>query len=382
MARARAGYMDHFFTPASSFFELARSRPYQLGAEARAKAGVTPDSWRLEVVPEEPPFRPTLDRALRKDDGTALTLHDLKAIFRDRPVRCARAMVCLMNAPRSGLCSNGLWEGVALRDVLTRLGRIRNARRLYYTGYYSNPVGRFVSSLSMSEALETPPGEVPAFLAFRLNGDPLPIERGGPVRMLVPWAYGYKSIKWLNRIVLTNDFRANDTYALLQNNDPQTTRKTAARFDVHAPSAFRRGEPVAIRGVAIVGLSGLKRVEYWVRPDQGTHGQLDPDDPAWATADWKEIPLPPGPPDDWTANLAGGRLPEGVLDVDPATGRPKVWPLPYSWVPWTLRIEGLKPGAYEIRVRTVDLNDYAQPEPRPNPQSGNVEVPCLIILVV
>src|SRR5262249_50205809 len=210
------------------------------------------------------------------------------------------------------------------------------------------------SSLALSEALETPPGETPVFLAFRLNGRPLPIERGGPVRMVVPWAYGYKSIKWLNRIVLTNDFRANDTYAAVQNNDPQTAMKTVARFDVHATSVFRRDDPVTARGVAIVGVSGLKRVEDWLRPDQGTHGVLDPADPAWATAGWKEIPLAGGPPAAWAEGLPGGQFPDGVRHIDPSTRRPRVWPLPYSWVPWSIRLEGLKPGAYELRVRTVD----------------------------
>jgi DMSO/TMAO reductase YedYZ molybdopterin-dependent catalytic subunit len=290
-------------------------------------------------------------------------------------------MVCLMNAPRSGLCSNALWEGVALRDVLLELGRIRNVRRVYYSGFNENPLQRFVSSLALSEALETPRGQTLAFAALRLNGRPLPVERGGPVRMLAPWAYCYKSIKWLNRIVLTNDFRANDRYAIVQNNDPQTMMKTVARFDVHAPSVFRRDDPVTARGVAIVGVSGLKRVEYWLRLDQGTHGVLDSDDPASAVAEWKEIPLSSGPPAAWAEGVPGRQFPDGVRYLDPGTRRPQVWPLPFSWVPWTIRLDGLRPGAYELRVRTVDLKGYAQPEPRPNPQSGNAEIPCKIIMV-
>jgi DMSO/TMAO reductase YedYZ molybdopterin-dependent catalytic subunit len=373
--------MDQFLTPADSFFEVTRGRPYQLPPEARRQAGLTPETWRLEVVPDDPPSSPTLPRAFRKSDGTALALGDLEGMFRDHPVKCIKTMSCLMNAPKSGLCSNALWEGVALRDVLVRLGRLKDVRRVYYSGFYEDPLNRFASSLALSEALETPPGQTPVFLAFRLNGRPLTIERGGPVRMLVPWAYGYKSIKWLNRIVLTNDFRANDTYAQRQNNDPQTAMKTVARLDVYAPSVFRRGEPITVRGVAIVGLSGLKRVEYWLRPDQGTHGVLDPDDPAWTTAEWESIPLPGGPPDRWGEGLPGGKFPDGVRHLDPATGQPRVWPLPFSWVPWTIRLEGQKPGAYELRVRTVDLNGFTQPEPRPNPQSGNAEVPCLTLMV-
>ena len=73
--------------------------------------------------------------------------------------------------------------------------------------------------------------------------------------------------------------------------------KTLARLDIHAPQSYRQGEPVTLRGVAVVGASGLKRVEYWLRKDRGTHGVLDPDDPAWATAEWKEATLPVGPPE-------------------------------------------------------------------------------------
>ena len=115
---------------------------------------------------------------------------------------------------------------MALRDVMARLGRLKDVRRVFYTGFFEDPKHRFASSLSLSEVLETPPGHTPVFLALRLNGRPLPVERGGPVRMLVPEGYGFKSIKWLNRVVLTNDYRANDTYAEKQNNDPSSPMKT------------------------------------------------------------------------------------------------------------------------------------------------------------
>jgi DMSO/TMAO reductase YedYZ molybdopterin-dependent catalytic subunit len=381
LASAKPGYQRYFLTPAELFYEVTRGRPYNLDPEARRRAGLIPETWRLEVVPDDPPWQPILDRTFRKDDGTALTLDDLDSLCRERPVRCIKTMQCLMDSPSSGMCSNGLWEGVSLRDVIARAGRLKHVRRVYYTGYYQNPWQRFVSSLSISEVLETPPGHTPVFLALRLNGRPLPIERGGPVRMLVPEGYGFKSVKWLNRVVLTNDYRANDTYAQRQNNDPDSPMKTLARLDVHAPQTYRQGEPIAIRGIAVVGASGLRRVEYWLRKDQGTHGILDPNDPAWATADWKEATLPACPPARWTEGLPAGGFPEGVTNLDPGTGSPLLWPLPFSWAAWKVQLGGLGAGVYEFRVRSVDLNGFAQPEPRPGSQSGIAEVPCMTLVV-
>ena len=98
--------------------------------------------------------------------------------------------------------------------------------------------------------------------------------------MVVPWAHGFKSIKWLQRIVLTNDYQANDTYAL-QNNDPESPLKTAAYLD-EMPARFAAGQPVTAGGLVISGLSGLQRVEYWLRAAED--GDLAEDNPAWEKA--------------------------------------------------------------------------------------------------
>ena len=58
-----------------------------------------------------------------------------------------------------------------------------------------------------------------------------------------------------------------------------------------------------------------------------------------------------------------------------------MWPLPFSWAAWEVKLEGLEAWSYEFRVRAVDLNGFAQPEPRPNPQSGIAEVPCMTFTV-
>ena len=211
--------------------------------------------------------------------------------------------------------------------------------------------------------MEKLPGELPAFLAYRLNGQPIPLIRGGPVRMVIPWAHGFKSIKWLQRIVVTNDYKANDTYAE-QNNDPESHLKTAAYLD-DLPAKISAGQPVLIRGLVISGLSGLKRVEYSLRRDQTKPGGPDAD----AAESWIACRLEE-PPADWRTVLPAGVSSRQILGFDSNTGRPAAWPLRYSMVSWSATLKGLVPGNYAVRARAVDLNDFAQPEPRPNQKAG------------
>jgi DMSO/TMAO reductase YedYZ molybdopterin-dependent catalytic subunit len=255
----------------------------------------------------------------------------------------------------------GLWEGVLLRDVLRLCGRIDRARRVYYWGFHNNdPKQMFRSSLAMNQALDAPPGELPPVIAYRLNGKPLSLVRGGPVRMVVPWAHGFKSIKWLQRIVLTDDYKANDTYAE-HGNDPESYLKTAAYLDDESALTVPAGKPVTVTGTAMVGWPGLRRVEHWLRPDAGKHGKIDDADPAWEKAKWQPCVIEP-PPKDWGMDVKGVWGLEG--------GKPKEWPMRYSYCRWSVTLQGLKAGAYELRIRTVDGNGQAQPEPRPYPKSG------------
>jgi DMSO/TMAO reductase YedYZ molybdopterin-dependent catalytic subunit len=276
-----------------------------------------------------------------------------------------KAMQCL-NIPQP--LGQGLWEGVPLRDVLRLCGRMSNVRRIYYWGYHNDdPAQMFRSSLSYSQVMETPPGELPVFIAYKLNGEPLPLVRGGPVRMLVPWAHGFKSIKWLQKIVLSNDYRANDTYAE-KNNDPDSHLKTAAYID-DVPPKNAAGQRVHIGGLAICGWSGLERVEYWLRPAGDQPGELADDDPAWETAKWISCDLA-APPTDWSDALPDGIRSQDLLGFDKKTGQPLSWPLRYSMVNWSATLRDLKPGKYEVRARAVDLNGFAQPEPRSIQKTG------------
>jgi DMSO/TMAO reductase YedYZ molybdopterin-dependent catalytic subunit len=354
-----------FLTSPSDFQDVSRGdpRPHTLTGDRLVQARLTPATWRLEIVSDGT----TEIQSPRTIEGrTAIDLPALERLGRRQGVRFLKAMQCLNIARPLG---QGLWEGVPLREVLKLVGRVHRIRRVYYWGFHNNdPRQLFQSSLNYSQIMETPPGELGPFVAYRLNGQPISLVRGGPVRMIVPWAHGFKSIKWLQRIVLTNDHRANDTYANSNDNDPESYLKTAAYLSP-GPEVFREGQPVVVSGVAMAGWSGLRRVEYWLRPDAGTHGRIENDDPAWRNAHWLPCVIEPAPRD-WGGSLPKGVLPRDVWGFDPRTGRPREWPMRYSWALWSVTIPRPAPGVYEFRARAVDNNDIAQPEPRPYPKSG------------
>jgi hypothetical protein len=223
----------------------------------------------------------------------------------------------------------------------------------------------------MSQVFDGPAGQLPAMVAYRLNGGPIPLVRGGPVRMVIPWAHGFKSVKWLRKIVVTNHFQANDTYADF-GNDPESYLKTAAYFDDESELKSPVGQPVHIRGTCMVGWPGLKHVEYWLRSVEGEPKELPENDPAWKTADWKPFSVAPAPRN-WGDELPEGTLPKDVWGFD-EQGRPRQWPLRFSLAPWQLTLPDLAVGRYELRVRTVDENGFAQPEPRTNRLTGQNQV--------
>jgi hypothetical protein len=182
--------------------------------------------------------------------------------------------------------------------------------------------------------------------------------------MLVPDAYGNKSVKWLQCIMLTNHYQANDTYALW-NNDTESHIKTHARF-IHTPETVKAGEPVPVTGIAQVGMSNLGKVQYWLcRHDQ----TLPVDDPYFTKAPWQDADILP-PPDDWGGGLPDGKLPAIPRQFDSISGKPLRWPMPNTIVHWATLLRIKDPGEYDLRCRTIDANGIAQPMPRPFQKSG------------
>ncbi|QDU93606.1 molybdopterin-dependent oxidoreductase [Lignipirellula cremea] len=364
-----------YLTPQEEFGNVSRGtpRPYDLPEEKKQEVGLTPESWRLEVV-SDPDDPADIEQPLTVEAGTAIDWDELMKMAKQHAVSFPKIMTCNNGGRPLGM---GIWEGVPLREIVWRTRPQQNLRRVFYNGFHNDdPKQLFRSSLPIGRVLEDPFDLPPVILCYKLNGQLLNGERGGPVRMVVPEAYGFKSVKWLQRIVLSNLFHANDTYAS-GNNDVDSGMKTFAH-SLLKPEKIKAGQPIPITGYAQVGISGLKKVQTLLLPKSTEWPQ---DDPYYTQADWTDAHLL-DPPKTWGGGLPDDRLPDKVHGFDPATGRPQNWPMRMTMAHWATVLPGLPAGEYTLHSRSIDANGYAQPMPRPFRKSGrNVieETPVQIV---
>ena len=88
------------------------------------------------------------------------------------------------------------WTGVPLGVVLNSVGILPSARFINFYAY-----DKYMESIDMLDAFHPQ-----TILAYGMNGRNLPIPHGAPVRLRVETQIGYKSVKYLQRIVVTDEF--------------------------------------------------------------------------------------------------------------------------------------------------------------------------------
>ncbi|RIX60280.1 oxidoreductase [Paenibacillus nanensis] len=85
------------------------------------------------------------------------------------------------------------WEGIPVKDLLELAGvRSKAASAIFYSGD-----GVYTSGITLEQLAKDD-----AMVAVMHDGKPIPSDLGGPVRLIMPKMYAYKSVKWLNRIEL------------------------------------------------------------------------------------------------------------------------------------------------------------------------------------
>lgn len=363
-----------YLTPVASgrYFDKGKTGVLKLPPEKLREIGLVPETWSLEVVADTA-SRSVVEQPLTRARGNALDWNSLMKLADKHAVRFLHPCLCVnIDDP----LHNSVWEGVPLREIIWLVKPKANIRRVYYQSYHKEGAAPFQASLPLGQVLEIPPGQLPVVLAYKMNGEFIPASRGGPTRVVVPGAYGDKSIKWVQRIVLTNDFRANDSDAADFNTDVETAMKTKARF-INAPKEITAGKPTALTGFALVGISGIDKVQYCV------HSQDKPwpaDDPYFADADWEDAAIL-SPPADWGGGLPGGKLPADTSRMDPEEGTPLEWPMRFNLAHWAALLPGMPAGRYDLCCRTIDRNGIAQPMPRPLPRTGANSIHRVTVLV-
>jgi DMSO/TMAO reductase YedYZ molybdopterin-dependent catalytic subunit len=106
-----------------------------------------------------------------------------------------------------GWTAIGKWTGVALSQILDAAGMLPSARFVVFYAYDG-----WVDSIDLLDALHPQ-----TILAYGMNGRYLPVPHGAPVRLRVERQIGYKSMKFVRRIVVTDEFEDGGADGNIQN---------------------------------------------------------------------------------------------------------------------------------------------------------------------
>lgn len=139
---------------------------------------------------EKPPITSPQDWTLQVDGLVEKPrIFTMKEFFELKATEYIGPFVCVTGWDREHL----KWKGVRLSDLIEA---VRPTDESSYVIFHA-PSG-YTDSLTMNQAIDDR-----VLLAYELEGNPLPKEHGGPLRLVVPFLLAYKSVKWVNRVEFT-----------------------------------------------------------------------------------------------------------------------------------------------------------------------------------
>jgi DMSO/TMAO reductase YedYZ molybdopterin-dependent catalytic subunit len=221
----------------------------------------------------------------------------------DRGLTEAWVTLCCVSNPVGGdLIGNAWWGGVRVADLLAEAGPLPGADAV---------LQRSEDGWTCGTPLGVLTDDRDALLAVAMNGSPLPLEHGFPVRMVVPGLYGYVSAtKWLVDLEVTR-FDQVDAFWTQRGWAEQGPVRTQSRIDVPRGNHRVMAGEVRVGGVAWAQHTGIEKVE--VRLDGGP---------------WTEVGLARVPSTD-------------------------------TWVQWEGTVEA-EAGVHTLAVRATDRSGYEQ----------------------
>lgn len=224
-----------------------------------------------------------------------------------------------------GAVSTAEWTGVPLVEVLDRAGIKPAAREVVFRGADSGTLPgtadtiRFERSLTLDDARDSE-----ALLAYAMNGEPLPIQHGYPLRLVVPGWYAVTSVKWLTEIEaihepFTGHYQTESYFYEFERDgqvvrEPVTLQRVRSLITEPKPDEEIEAGDIAVRGVAWSGAAPIASVQVRI-----------------GDRDWQD------------ARLIGQRQ-------------------RHSWQWWELITRVEEPGPTTVRARATDLAGRTQPD--------------------
>ncbi|RZU52022.1 DMSO/TMAO reductase YedYZ molybdopterin-dependent catalytic subunit [Krasilnikovia cinnamomea] len=298
---------------------VSPARPVPAAAQVR---GVTPyvstneDFYRIDTAL----YPPQVDPAAWQLRVHGMVRNPITLTWADllrRPmIERYVTLACVSNEVGGDLIGNARWLGTPVKALLDEADPLPGADQV---------VQRSVDGWTCGSPTAVLRDGRDALLAIGMNGRPLPVEHGFPVRLVVPGLYGYVSAcKWVVELELTR-FADFDAYWVPRGWAQQAPIKTQSRIDTPRDGAKRPAGPLVVAGVAWAQHRGIAKVE--VQLDGG----------AWQVATLADTVSA----DTW-----------------------RQW-----FLPWTVT-----PGRHTLRVRATDTTGGTQPStpapPEPDGATG------------
>ena len=222
----------------------------------------------------------------------ALTVRELKAMRTDT---LAMVLQCSGNGRgmfpsrpsgtpwQVGAAGCVIWSGVPVRDLVRAAGGVLPGM-LFMTGTGGEVLPAGVDVRSRVERSVPAAAMENAMIAWEINGQPIPLAHGGPLRLVVPGFTGVNSIKYVKKLAFT----VNESDSFIQQTDYRMAPAAQASMLPTDPSvwqmppkswintpvagdAFTNGGTLVIRGVAFAGVNAVRQVDISV--DGGTTWQ-------------------------------------------------------------------------------------------------------------
>ncbi len=286
----------------------------------------------------------------------SFSLAEIQALSPASEAVFLKTLQCVFDPPllatATGLAGNATWTGIPLQAALDACG-VDHARAVRVRFHGADGFGNNVKLARIYGA--QPAGLLPPMLVYAMNGQPLLREHGAPLRLVVPETYGFKNVKWLAGVEVTDSDLPFGTYQDHGFFDDGTLAVNSKIISPQRNAQVSAG-PLQLSGFALAGAGAVAAVEIQV------------DGGAWAAADL--VPLS-------EIATSEGLSTAALEQVKRSFG----FPFRGVWVKWR-HTWNATAGQHTLAVRARDAAGNVQPVSDPNVMDGSnaiVQVPVTVV---